>query len=215
VFTREWLFSEAMPSLRSLQRGAVAALLVTTAVAVAACGGSGSSASTTGTTGTTSTSAAGAAGGANSAAMAKYTACLEQNGVTLPTFGAGGPGGGAGGGGQGGAPPTGTNAQGGARRLGGNPKFQKAVAACASLRPAGLRGGFGGRGGGANSAAFAAYRNCLTLHGVKASQLNFGGAGSTKPSAKVQKAMTACASLRPQGRAPSAPTTTTPTTTTS
>jgi len=145
--------------------------------------------------------------------MAKYAACLKQNGVTLPSFGAGG---GAGGGGQGGTPPTGTNGQGGAARPGGNPKFQKAAAACASLRPAGLRaGGFGGRGGGANTAAFAAYRNCLTLHGVKASQLNFGGAGSTKPTAKVQKAMTACASLRPQGRAPSSTTATTPTTTTS
>jgi hypothetical protein len=146
--------------------------------------------------------------------MAKYTACLKQNGVTLPTFGAGGAGGGGGGGGQGGTPPTGTNGQGGAARPGGNPKFQKAAAACASLRPAGLRaGGFGGRGGGANTAAFAAYRNCLTLHGVKASQLTPGS--SSKPTAKVQKAMTACASLRPQGRAPSSTTATTPTTTTS
>jgi hypothetical protein len=205
------VFSGVMPSLRSLQRGAVAALLVTTAVAAAACGGSGSSASSTSAAGTTSTSSARAAGGATNAAFAKYTACLKQNGVTLPNFGAGNPGGGPGDDGQGGAPPTGANAQGGAPRP-GNAAFRKAAAACAKLRPAGLRaGGFGhGGGNGPNSAAFAAYRNCLTLHGVKANELRFGEAGDSKPTAKVQKAMTACASLRPQGQAPSAPTTSAP-----
>jgi hypothetical protein len=151
--------------------------------------------------------------------MAKYTACLKQNGVTLPT-GRGTPP--AGGGGAGGTPPaapTGTNGgtsttQRPAGSQGGNAKFAKAQAACAKLRPAGMRaGGFGGPGGGtnANSAAFAAYRNCLTLHGVKASALRFGG-GAT-PTAATKKAMTACASLRPAQSAPggTAPTTTTTT----
>jgi hypothetical protein len=211
--------------MRSLQRGAVAALLVTTALAAAACGGGGGSAASTGTTAaTTTTSAAGTANGANSAAFAKYTACLKQNGVTLPSFGAGGPpGGGVGGGGQGTAPTgtapapsTGTNGQGGQgrSRFANTPKFQKAAAACAKLRPSGFRGGgFGGGRGGGNgqsSAAFAAYRNCLTLHGVKQSALRTGGGAS--PTAKVQKALTACASLRPSPQAPTS-TTAAPTTT--
>ena len=142
--------------MRSLQRGAVAALLVTTALAAAACGGGGGSAATTGTTAaTTSTSAAGAATGANSAAFAKYAACLKQNGVTLPTFGARRPPGGGAGGGQGNAPtgtaaapPTGTNAQGGQGRprFATSARFQKAAAACAKLRPTSFRGG-GFRGG--------------------------------------------------------------------
>jgi hypothetical protein len=201
--------------MRSLQRGAVGALLLTTALAAVACGGSAA----TGTTAaTTSTSAAGAANGTNSAAVAKYTACLEQNGVTLPNFGAGRPPGG-GGGGQGNAPngttpapPTGTNGQGGLGRGGfaNNPKFQKAAAACAKLRPTGFRGGGFGGGNGQNTAAFAAYRNCLALHGVKQSALR--PAGGASPTAKVQKAMTACASLRPSPKAPTS-TTAAPTTT--
>jgi hypothetical protein len=173
-------------------RGALGALLLATALAVAACGGSSGTASTTSTTSTTTTAAA---SGASSAALAKYTACLKENGVTLPTGGGGPPGGG------GGASPTGTTGGGTSttRRpafgAGGNAEFAKAQAACAKLRPAGLRaGGFGGPGGGANSAAFAAYRNCLTLHGVKASALQRG----MKPTAAVTKATTACASLRPK-----------------
>jgi hypothetical protein len=204
--------------MRSLQRGAVGALLVTTALAAAACGGSAAANGTTAAT--TSTSAAAPANGTNSAAVAKYTACLKQNGVTLPSFGAGRPpGGGAGGGGQGNAPsgstpapPTGTNGQGGQGRGGfaNNPKFQKAAAACAKLRPTGLRGGGFGGANGQNTAAFAAYRNCLALHGVKQSALR--PAAGASPTAKVQKAMTACASLRPSPKAPTS-TTAAPTTT--
>jgi hypothetical protein len=82
------------------------------------------------------------------------------------------------------------------------------MTACASLRPSGLQAGPGGGapGGGANSAAFAAYRNCLTLHGVKATaQIGPGGATLT---ASEKKAMTACASLRPKLTAPTTTTTT-------
>lgn len=204
-----------MPSLRSLQRGAVGALLVTTACAVAACGGGGGSAAATGTSAaTTSTSASGSANGTNGGAFAKYTACLAQNGVTLPNFRGGNPPGGGQGGAPAGtrpAPPTGTNAQGGQGRprFASSPKFQKAAAACAKLRPTGFgAGGFGG-GNRQNGVAFAAYRNCLTLHGVKAPPVGGGGAA---PTARVQKAMTACAGLRPQRPAPGS-TTTTPTTT--
>ena len=155
----------------------------------------------------------------NRAAFAKYTACLKQNGVTLPNFGAGRPPGGGGNAptGTAPAPPTGTNPQGGPGGF-NSAAFRKAAAACAKLRPAG-RGGFGGgfgggfRGGNAqNSAAFAAYRNCLTLHGVKLTDLRRGGAA---PTAKQQKAMTACASLRPARPTRPSSTTTAPTTTTS
>jgi hypothetical protein len=202
-------------------------VLVLTAVGLAACGGSGSnSAATTATTGTTTgAAAAGGAAGAGRAAFAKYTTCLKQHGVTLPTRRPGGFGGGGGNGG----PPTGaTGATGPTGRRGGffaganSAKFRAAQTACAKLLPSGFRrGGFGGggAGGGANSAAFAAYRNCLSLHGVKVTAAGFGrnrGQGTAKPTAKVTKALTACASLRPKfsGRPPSS-TTTTPTTTTS
>jgi hypothetical protein len=217
-------------------RSALAVLLVAGAVGLAACGGSSGSAATTaaaGGTGTdpattsTPTTTTGGAGGANAAAFTKYTSCLKQHGVTLPTRRPGGGGFGGGGGGGGGA-PTGTTGTSTRPRGGGafnNPKFRAAQTACAKLLPAGARGGFGGgRGGGfgggaGNTAAFAAYRNCLTLHGVKlaAGAGGFGrpGAnGGAKPTAKMTKALKACASLRPKftGRPP---TSTAPPTTTS
>jgi hypothetical protein len=188
-----------------VQRGALGALLLSTALAAAACGGSsGSASSTSSTPATTSTTASGAASGATSAALAKYTACLKQNGVTLPTGGGSPPAGAGGAGGTPPAAPTGTNGGTSTTKRptfpqGGNAKFAKAQAACAKLRPAGLRAG---RPAGAttSSAAFAAYRNCLTLHGVKATALR-GGANAT-PTAATEKAMTACASLRPKQQAP-------------
>jgi hypothetical protein len=239
------------PSGRALRspialRSALAGLLVLTAVGLAACGGSSSSASTATTTSpsTTGATGAGGAGGAGGAAFAKYTTCLKQHGVTLPARGQGGFGRGNGG------PPTGATGAGGATgatgptgRRGGffgganGTKFRAAQTACAKLLPANFRGGggfFGGGGaGGGNNAAFAAYRNCLTLHGVKIGA-GFGGfgrrgpqgttgpqgatgaQGAPKPNAKVTKALTACASLRPKfGGQPPLSTTTTPTTTTS
>jgi hypothetical protein len=201
-------------------------VLVLTAVGLAACGGSSSnSAATTATTGTTTgAAAAGGATGAGGAAFAKYTTCLKQHGVTLPTRRPGGNG----------APPSGTTgATGATGRRGGffaganSAKFRAAQTACSKLLPAGFRrGGFGGGGaGGGNTAAFAAYRNCLSLHGVKIAAGGFGrpgtqggqGAqGAPKPNAKVTKALAACASLRPKfGGGPPGSTTTTPTTTTS
>ena len=174
--------SAPRPSRRALPRplalrSALAALLVLTAVGLAACGGSSSnSAATTATTPTTTgAAAAGGAAGAGRAAFAKYTTCLKQHGVTLPTRRPGGFGGGGGNGG----PPTGATATGRPVRrdvAGGffsganSAKFRAAQTACSKLLPAGFgRGGFfgGGGGGGGNTAAFAAYRNCLMLHGVK------------------------------------------------
>ena len=207
-----------MPSMRSLQRGALGALLVTTACAAAACGGSsggGAAAATTGTT-TAPPAAGAAAGGANGSAFATYTACLAKHGVTLPRFAGRPPGGGQGGGAPTGttpAPPVATTPAGGQRPRGafGSAAFRTAAAACADLRPKGV-GGFrgGGFGGGQQRAAFAAYRNCLKLHGVT----TLRGLGGATPSAKEQKAMSACASLRP-ARAPRPGSATTPTTATS
>jgi hypothetical protein len=191
-----------------VSRSGAAALVVGGAIALTACGG-GSNAPTTSTTSTNA--GAGAAtttsgGGARTnAAFVKYTACLKEHGVTLPDFGAGGDPG------QGGPPPSTTGDSGTTPQAPSgvdNATFQKAQTACASLRPKGTRNGGPGFGGGQNSAAFAAYRNCLTIHGVKESELR-PGAGTT-PSAKVRKAMTECASLRPARGAPPASTTTTP-----
>jgi hypothetical protein len=102
-------------------------------------------------------------------------------------------------------------------------KYRAAFQACRSLRPTGP--GFGG--GAINSAQFAAYRNCLRLHGVtlpttpttKPGQTaTSGGTGGTgggfgagesfgaqANSPAFQKARQACASLLP---ARSGPTTT-------
>lgn len=191
-----------MPSMRALQRGALAVLLAGTALAGAACGG-GSAARTTTTATTTAASAAGAANGAGRAAFATYSACLAKHGVTFRAF-------------RSGRPPAagGAGAQGTGRPRFAGAKFQKAAAACAALRPSGFgRAGAGPGFAGANGpggAAFAAYRNCLTLHGVQASALR-RPAGAA-PTTKLQKAMTACASLRPSRPAPPA-TTAAPTTT--
>jgi hypothetical protein len=167
-------------------------VLVLGASSLAACGG-GSGAASSSDTSTSTAAASTASGGAgasgpNSAVFTKYVACLKKNGVDLPAGGPGGaPGAGNGppstdGGGNGGPPPQ-------------NAKFQKAQAACASLRPAGVNGGFPGQG---NGAATAAFRNCLKINGV--------AAGTARTSAKFKKAMAACASLLPQRQAP--PTTT-------
>jgi hypothetical protein len=135
------------------------------------------------------------------ATQAAYTACLKQHGVNLPNFsgGSGGPPA------NGETPPSfGSGASGpGAGGLGNSPKFQKAATACKSLRPSGGFGGLGGSGG-VNSTAFAAYRNCLKLHGVT---LPTGGAansaGSTpsttlsQSSPTVKAALQACAALQP------------------
>ena len=214
-----------------LVRSALAVLLVAGAVGLAACGGgSGSSAGTTTATIPTTTTggaaaAGGPAGGANRAAFTKYTTCLKQHGVTLPSFGNRGAGGGGGG-----TPPANGSTTTTPRRRGAfgggafnTPKFKAAQTACAKLLPAGFAGGFGrgrgpGGGFGGNSAAFAAYRNCLTLHGVKlaAGAGGFGrpGAGGAKPTAKVQAALKACASLRPKFTRPPTGTSTNPNSTT-
>ena len=185
---------------RRISRSRLAVLLVgVVPLALAACGSSsanGSSTSTTKPSGTASETA--------------YASCLKQHGVTLPNFSH--RTGGTSTGGE--TPPSFTPGSGsfpggpGGGGFQNNPKFQKAATACKSLRPKGGFGRFGGSGG-FNSTAFAAYRNCLELHGVT---LPTGGrtpTGSTQPtgssppttfdqsSPSVQAALQACAALRP------------------
>jgi hypothetical protein len=178
---------------RGIRRSGLALLAVgVVPLGLSACGSSsanGASTSTTKPSGTASETA--------------YVACLKKNGVTLPNFGHGAGGTPAGGGTRPSfTPGSGTftpGANGGG--FANNPKFAKAAAACKNLRPKGGFGGFGGSGG-FNSTAFAAYRNCLKLHGVT---LPTGGGrpspgstpSTTTPSASYQAAIAACAALRP------------------
>jgi hypothetical protein len=185
-------------------------------IALVACGSSSSAGSSAGAgTATTTTGQAGARG----AAFQKYQACLKDNGVTLPGRGQGGPGAGGGGYGPpgGGQPPTGTNAgppPGVAPGAADGAKFQKAMKACAKLRPQGLGNGRGGPGG-ANGAraqqnikAFTPYLTCLKDQGlaVKVSDGFNALRGLKQDDPKVQAAFKACQSKLPQR--PTATTTT-------
>jgi hypothetical protein len=181
---------------RRLPRVGALLLLGVLGLLLAAC--SSGSASTTSTTSKSSA----ASKKTTSSSFTAYRNCLSQHGVTLPNFSRGNHGTGASpgtGGFTGGTAPSG--AGGGFRGAANNPKFAAAEKACASLRPkGGFGGGFGGRGG-VSSTAFAAYRNCLKLHGVT---LPTRGTSSNSPpstadtsSAAYQAAAAACASLRP------------------
>ena len=168
-------------------------------VVLAACGAAASPSSTKSTTTTTAppTSSTTAPPTSSTAANAAFTACLKQHGVTGlgkgPGFG-------------GGAPPTGSTS--GTKPTGGaaiNSKTRAALQACARLRPKGS--GFAGRSG-VTSTAFAAFRNCMTLHGVTLATRGSKGAPSASPtvtsSPTYKKAFAACSTLLP---APSTTTT--------
>lgn len=181
-----------MPVVRSRAHRRIAALVVaasaTVLLAAACSNGSGG------------TTAGGGGNGGNGAggntAFAAYADCLKKNGVTI-TLPSGGPRNRPSGGARpSGFPrPTGSAGQRGGGFPGGggfgkpdgvdDATWQKAQAACASLRPSGRPGG--GNGGGAN----AAYRNCLRDHGVTLGQ----GLSTTDP--KVATAMATCKVLRP------------------
>jgi hypothetical protein len=200
----------------------VGGLGLSLALVLAGCGGSKTTpaaASTTSSSAAAVTSSAAsapapsgsAAGGArNSAAFQKYTACLSQHGVTVPTF-SGRPGGSGGprvsgsarpfasGSGRprfsGSARPRGSG--GGFGFFGGasaNPSTQAAMKACANLLPAGAVG-FGGRAGGAISATtYASFKSCMsdngvTLTGTTAQQ---GLASLNRSDAKTAAALKIC-----------------------
>ncbi|HWB22091.1 MAG TPA: hypothetical protein VG652_04325 [Gaiellaceae bacterium] len=148
------------PAIRQVGMAALVAVAgVLCALVVAGCGStSKASPPTTSSTASSTTTA-------TSASQTAFRTCLTQHGATLPAGGGfgGGGGGGFGGGGQPGA--TGGN------RPAPSAALQKALTACASLRPA---GGFGGRGGArpggagtnSNNPAFAKFQSCLKAHGV-------------------------------------------------
>jgi len=189
------------------RRAAVLGGMLVAVLALAACGGSSHSASATATT-TTPTTAAGGAGG-----FAALRTCLQQHGITLPPrtprsttpgdtrprrAGGGGFFGGGGGAGGGLQAPPGVSAS----------AFQSALTACRSTLPNG--------GNGVNSSAFAAYRSCLSDHGVKLPTAGTTpGSTATPPSTinrndpTVAAALKTCAPLRPQGFGRNAGTTTT------
>ena len=113
------------------------------------------------------------------------------------------------------AAPGGATGSGGTRPAGGftpqslpagvtAAQYQAAQQACRSKLPT---GGFGG-GGQFNSPAFAAYRNCLQLHGFTQPSIRSPGSSTTATTAPAaatttispanrQAALQACASLRP------------------
>ena len=113
-----------------------------------------------------------------------------------------------------GPPPTGTNGRRGGFLPAGVSRatFQKAQQACASKRPqGGFGGGFGNRGGTAPSAsALAAFRSCLSSHGVKLASGSRGFGGLDRSDPKVAKALQTCSVLLPQRTRPGTGTTTTP-----
>jgi hypothetical protein len=97
--------------------------------------------------GTAATPAAASGSASPSPNVNSYLTCLRQHGASIPTV-------------RPTARPTAFPSGGfGA----GNPTMQKARQACASLRPKGGFGGFGG--GGRFAAAFQAFRSCMASHG--------------------------------------------------
>ncbi|WP_052397950.1 hypothetical protein [Streptomyces sp. NRRL F-5123] len=194
----------------ALRAGASVAVLASGALLLAACSSSGGSGSSD-AKGTTSASASSTASGA--ADMAAYRDCLAKNGVQLPSFspGAGRPSGRPSGM-PSGRPTDGKGFRGGFPGFGGasaDPKTQKAMQACESLRPQFNRGA-----GGADSSAFAAFTSCLKDHGVTLPTSSaspgangrrggmLGGLNTSDP--KTAKAYTTCKALLPSRPTPSA-----------
>ncbi len=163
-------------------------------------------------TNATPTSAQPSNGGGNNA-MASYLDCLRSNGVNIPNAGPSGrpfpsarptarpsgaprpsgspgdgrrggfPGGGFGGGFLGSTAPSGVP----------QATWDKARQACASLQPS-----FDAQNGpGRDNGAFAAYRNCLSDHGVT---VNGQGQQLNTADPKTAAALKACEPLRPTAR---------------
>ncbi|MFJ4407065.1 hypothetical protein [Streptomyces sp. NPDC088910] len=200
----------------ALRAGACVAVLASGALLLTACSSSGSSGSASAdakasSSSSPSSSAKGASGGAQD--MAAYRDCLSQHGVKLPSFSgrpsdrasgrpSGRPSGGFGGG------------SGGFGGFGGesaDPATQKAMEACASLRPQfnGQRGG----GPGGDSSAFQAFTSCLKDHGVtlptpspttRRGGFGFGFGDLNTSDPKTAKAYTTCKPLLPT-RPPASP----------
>jgi hypothetical protein len=150
----------------------------------------------------TPTSAQSSNGGGNNA-MASYLSCLRSNGVNIPNVnpsgrptarpsGAPRPSFSPGEGRRGGVPGDGffgSTAPSGVSQE----AWDKARQACASLEPS-----FNGQNrGGRDNGAFAAYRNCLSDHGVT---VNGQGQQLNTADPKTAAALKACEPLRPTAR---------------
>jgi hypothetical protein len=171
---------------------ALFALALVCAAGLAACGGGGTS-SASGTPSTTAPS--------GSASLTAYVQCLESHGVpssVASTFGQRRRGQGPGAGSTDTSPPLSPPQS--FTRPTIPSQYQGALQACRNLRPA---------FGGVNSAAFAAYRNCLQLHGVTVPTPTtgpggtggaggFGAAlGQVQNDPNFKAAQQACAALAP------------------
>jgi PT repeat len=163
-----------------------AVLIAVTALALAGCGGSGDGGPAT-----------------SSDAQTQYRDCLSRNGVTLPSSRPSGfptvrptdrptvrptarpsrSSSGFGNGRFGNGFPQGVDAS----------AFAKAQQACASLRPSGQPGFGGNRGADSRNAA---YRNCLSEHGVTLQD----GQPPASSDPKVAAALQTCAVLKPSPR---------------
>jgi hypothetical protein len=189
--------SQARPrsTVRTWALGAAA--LAALGVILAACGGGSKTTATASAAQSTTTAPA---NGSRTAQRQAFNQCMKSHGINttnLPRRGLAGGGGEASNGASSSTGPTtsftlppGVTQQ----------QMQSALQACRSLLPNGGRNF-------QNNPAFAAYRNCLQLHGVTPGT-GFGqGLDRTNPT--VQAAMQACAALRP---APSSSTSTPPST---
>ncbi|MCW2954894.1 MAG: hypothetical protein JWQ48_4064 [Conexibacter sp.] len=206
-----------LPTDRRARLIAVALAALVVALVVAACGSSssgGSGAAASSTTGTNGTTTTGAGGRTNT----KLAACLQQQGVTLPSR----PGRADGGPpaartGTNPAPPAGTGTGTNARRAPGGGLFGGSGMSAAqrtklqaALRRCGASFG-GGRFKGGNSAAYrtaiAKFVACVRGDGYDLPAPNTSGKGPVFDPSKVNqrdpkwiKASKACQSLLPQGR---------------
>lgn len=184
---------------RRLLRARPAALLGTLALAalLAGCSG-GATATGVSTPASTSTATANAAG--SRTGFAAYAACLSQHGITLPSGRPSnrpsgqftGPPAPRPSGGFRFAPPSGVSSS----------AFAAAQQACAALRPA-------GRFGAGGLSALAAFRSCMSDHGVTLPSTGpvFGALSTTDP--KVASALSICRPLLPSRPGAPSPTTTT------
>ena len=122
----------------------------------------------------------------------KFDSCLKKHGVSTSGFGPGAP---PKGGPRGSTPSGGFS---GGANFSSNPKMKAALHACSSLLPKGSQFGGGTRAG---STAFAAYRNCMTLHHVNLPKGSTRNAPSASPavtsSPNFKKANAACSALLP------------------
>jgi hypothetical protein len=166
-------------------------------VILAACGG-GSNTAASASAGSATTTAP--ANGNRTAQRQAFNQCMQSHGINTANLPRRGFGGGGGRNSDGGSSSTGPTSSVSLPPGVTQQQMQSALQACRSLLPTGGRNL-------QNNPAFAAYRNCLQLHGVTVGTGAGQGLDRTNPT--VQSAMQACAALRP---APSSSTSTPPST---